>query len=56
LLRGLSLGDTQDCIICRFHHGGALALREPMKATAHPTYWPMVPRAKIPQVCLHRSS
>ncbi len=29
LLGALSLRDTQDCIIGRFHHGGALALREP---------------------------
>ncbi len=26
LLGALSLGDTQDCIIGGFHHGGALAL------------------------------
>ena len=27
----LSLGDTQDCIIGGFHHGGALALRAPRR-------------------------
>ncbi len=27
MLGALSLGDAQDCIIGRFHHGGALALR-----------------------------
>jgi hypothetical protein len=29
LLGALSLGDTQDCIIGGFRHGGALALRAP---------------------------
>jgi hypothetical protein len=32
LLAGaLSLGDTQDCIIGGFHHGGVLALRAPRR-------------------------
>jgi hypothetical protein len=29
---GWSLGDRQDQIIGRYHHGGALALREPRKS------------------------
>ena len=31
LLGALSLGDTQDCIIGGFRHGGALALRAPRR-------------------------